>query len=157
MMAATAGRRPARADSMAGVRGPQAPGITQSGEVLAQHLRAARVTQLGQRLGFDLPDPLAGHAELPADLLQRPRMAVGQAEPQLDDALLADAEVVQDLLELVLQHDERGRLHGHDRVRVLDEVPEVGVFLADGRLQRYRLLGDALDLGYPLRAQPHLV
>ena len=31
---------------------------------------------------------LPGHAELPADFLQRPRMPVGEADPQMDDPLL---------------------------------------------------------------------
>ena len=42
-------------------------------EVVAQLLGAGGVAQLAQRLGLDLADPLAGHAELPPDLLQRPR------------------------------------------------------------------------------------
>jgi len=58
-------------------------------------------------------------------------MPVGQAEPQLDDGLLAGPERVQDLLKLVLQHDERRGFHRHHGVGILDEVPEVGVFLAD--------------------------
>ncbi len=57
------------------------------GEIGAEMgLTAGRVAELGQRLGLDLADPLPGDAELPAHFLQRPRMPVGQAEPQLDDA-----------------------------------------------------------------------
>ena len=50
-------------------------------EVLPEHLRAAGVAQLGQRLRLDLPDALPRHAELLADLLKRPRVPVSQAEP----------------------------------------------------------------------------
>ncbi len=62
--------------------------------------------------------------------------------------------VAQHLVQLVLQHDERRRLDRHHGVRVLDEVAEVGLLLADRRLQRDRLLGDPLDLGDPVRAMP---
>src|SRR5215471_18970478 len=77
-------------------------------EVAAEDLGAAGVAELGQGLGLDLADPLPGDAELPAHFLQRARVPVGQPEPQLDDLLLAPGEAVQDLLQLVLQHDERG-------------------------------------------------
>jgi hypothetical protein len=39
-------------------------------------------------LGLDLSDPLTGHAELSADLLEGPGVPVGQTEPQLDQLLL---------------------------------------------------------------------
>src|ERR1700722_3626562 len=106
-----------------------------SAQVLPQHLRPAGVPELGQGLGLDLADALAGDAELLAHFLQRPGMAVHQAEPELDDLLLARGQGIQDLLQLILEHDEGCGLDGHHGVRVLDEVPEVGVFLADGRLQ----------------------
>src|SRR6202453_4464635 len=83
-------------------------------------------------------------------------MPVGQPEPQLDDPLLPIGELAQLSLQLILQHDEGRRLHRHHGVRVLNEVTQVGFFLADRRLQRHRLLGDPLDLGYPIRLQPHL-
>src|SRR5213078_70436 len=70
-------------------------------EVPAQDLRTAGVAELGQGLRLDLPDPLPGDAELPAHLLQRPRVPVGQAEPELDDPLLPLGQFVQDPLELV--------------------------------------------------------
>src|SRR6516164_10176357 len=47
-------------------------------EVLAQQQGAAGVTELGQGLGLDLPDPLPGDAEFLADLLQGPRVPVGK-------------------------------------------------------------------------------
>ena len=64
-----------RADDAAGAGPSQSRSLVQ---VVAQLLRPARVPQLGQRLGLDLPDPLAGDAELLADLLERARVAVGR-------------------------------------------------------------------------------
>src|SRR6185312_15000993 len=105
-------------------------------QVLAKQQRPRRVAELGQGLRLDLPDPLAGHTELPADLFQRPRMPVGQPEAQLDDPLLPLRQLAEHPVELVLQHDERCRLDRHDGVRVLDEVTEVGLLLADRGLER---------------------
>src|SRR6187551_2545140 len=45
-------------------------------QVVPQFLGAARVAQLAERLRLDLADPLAGDAELAADLFQRPLPAV---------------------------------------------------------------------------------
>jgi hypothetical protein len=42
-------------------------------EVVAQLLRPGRVAELGERLALDLADPLAGQAELAADLVERAR------------------------------------------------------------------------------------
>ena len=99
------------------------------------------MAKLGKRLRFDLPDPLPGHPELAPDFLQRPRMAVDQAEPQLDDLCLPFGQRVQDGLQLFLQQDEAGRVDGHHRFGVFDEVAEVRVlFLADRRLERHGLL-----------------
>src|SRR5687768_10790246 len=110
-------------------------------EVVAELLAAAGVAQLRERLALDLADPLAGDAELAADLLEGPGVAVGEAEPELDDLLLPLAQRVQDRLELLLQEDERRRVDGDDGLGVLDEVAEVGVLLlADRRLERDRLL-----------------
>src|SRR5680860_219215 len=45
-------------------------------EIVPEHVRADRLAKLAQRLGFDLPDPLAGHPEMPADLFKGPGAAV---------------------------------------------------------------------------------
>src|SRR5918912_2447349 len=63
-------------------------------EVVAQLARAGGVAQLAQRLGLDLADPLAGDAELAADLLQRPLAAVLQPEAQLQHPPLAAGQRV---------------------------------------------------------------
>jgi hypothetical protein len=57
-------------------------------QVVAELLAAGGVAQLGEGLGLDLADALAGHAELAADLLQGAGVAVGEAEAELDDLLL---------------------------------------------------------------------
>src|SRR5436190_14816920 len=127
-------------------------------QIIAKLLRPRRVTQLRQRLRLDLPDPLAGNPELLADLLQRPRVPVDQAEPQLDDLLLPVGQRVQDRVELLLQEDEGGGIDRYDGVAVLDEVAEVGVLLlTDRRLERDRLLRQLEDLAHPLRRELHLV
>src|SRR5205823_5904830 len=57
-------------------------------QIVPKLLRPGRMPELRQRLRFDLPDPLAGDAEFPAHLFQRPGMAVQQSEPELNDLLL---------------------------------------------------------------------
>jgi hypothetical protein len=49
-------------------------------EVIAKLLGEGRGAQLAQRLGLDLAHPLAGHAQLFANLLQRILMPVAQAK-----------------------------------------------------------------------------
>src|SRR5689334_15915788 len=71
-------------------REPEALAWSFSVQVVAQHLRSRRVAQLRHRL--DLADPLAGDpVDLP-DLVQRPRPAVREAEPQPHDTGLALAQ-----------------------------------------------------------------
>src|SRR5687768_18563846 len=83
-------------------------------------------------------------------------MAVGQTEPELDHLLLALRQRVEDRAELLLQQDERRRVHGDHGVGVLDEIAEVRVrLLADRRLQGHRLLRYLLDRADLLRADPH--
>src|SRR2546426_1108246 len=61
-------------------------------------LRARRVPELAQRLGLDLPDPLAGDREVLPDFLQRVLATVGEAEPEPQHLLLARREVRMSLL-----------------------------------------------------------
>src|ERR1700684_2041654 len=58
-------------------------------QVVAQHLRAARVAQLRHRLRLDLADAFTGHAVNLADLVEGAGLAVGEAEAQPYDAGLA--------------------------------------------------------------------
>src|SRR5690606_35501649 len=64
---------------------------------------ARRVAQLAQRLGLDLPDALAGDREALADFLERVLRAVADAEPHLDDALLARRQRLEHAVGLFLQ------------------------------------------------------
>ena len=70
-------------------------------QVIAEDLRAGRVSQFRHGLRLDLPDPLAGHPELAADLLQRARVAVGEPEPELNHLLLPLRQGVQHRVELL--------------------------------------------------------
>src|SRR5713226_193912 len=127
-------------------------------QIIPQLLRTRRVAQLAQRLRLNLPDALAGDAEALADLLQRPLVAVDQPEPELQNAPLPGGEGVEDVLDLVVEHGQRGGVGGGDRLLVLHEVAQVGVLLlADGRLQGDRVLGDLDDLAHLLRGDAHLL
>src|SRR5262249_46924825 len=125
---------------------------------LLQLLAALGMAQLGQRLGLDLADPLPGHPELLADLLQRPRLAVDQPEPQLHDLLLTVRQLAERLLDSLGEHAAGGDLGGRVGARVLDEVGQVGVvLLPHRRVERQWVEGDALDLPHPFRAEAGLL
>src|SRR6185312_8489336 len=108
---------------------------------------AARMLELAQGLGLDLPDALARHGELLADFLEGMVGVHADAEAHAQHALLARRQR--------RQHTGRGfaqvrldrridRLH---RVYVWNEVAEVGIFLvADRRFEADRLLGDLQHL-----------
>src|SRR5438093_495362 len=99
-------------------------------------LRERRVPELAQRLGLDLSDALAGDREVLPDLLQRVLAAVGKAEAEAQDLLLARGERVEDLVRLLAEREADDRLDGRDDLLVLDEVAQVAVFLfADRCLQ----------------------
>src|SRR5690242_4301066 len=112
-------------------------------EEAAQLARARGVLELAERLRLDLPDALARHRELLADLLQRVVGVHADAEAHAKDALLARGERGEDAGRRLAQVGlDRGveRQHG---VLVLDEVAEMAVLLvADRRLEADRLLGD---------------
>src|SRR6188474_1736107 len=79
-------------------------------EVVLELPAPARVAQLAQRLGLDLPDPLAGDVEVAADLLEGPAAAILEAEAKLEDASLARREAVEHPLHLLLQELVAGRV-----------------------------------------------
>src|SRR5262249_56547245 len=100
-----------------------------------QPLRPRWVPQLAQRLGFDLPDALAGDLEVLAHLLERVVRLLADAEPHAQDLLLAGRERGQDLPRLLGQVHVDHRVGGRGDRLVLDEVAEVAVLLlADGSL-----------------------
>ncbi len=75
---------PGKADEQYQVRAPSLV-VQIVTKVAAVH----RVAELGQGLRFDLANPLSGHTELLAHLLQGPHLAVVEAEPQTDHLALA--------------------------------------------------------------------
>src|SRR6266540_3833695 len=102
-------------------------------EIVPELLRPGRMAELAERLRLDLPDPLPGDAELPPDLLERPRLPVRQAEPELDDPPLPGRQRGEDRDDVIL-HQAGGR--GFERGQgpeVLDELSEVCVFLLADR------------------------
>src|SRR5450830_217128 len=126
-------------------------------EKVAQALRVAVRLELGQRLGLDLADALAGDAELLADFLEGARMLALEAETQLDDLALAVRERAQDEVELFFLHDLADGLDRDRGFLVLDEVAELRVFfLADRCLETHGLLADLEDLTDFLRRRAHL-
>src|SRR5438309_3018119 len=127
-------------------------------QVVAELFRARRVAELAQRLGLDLADALAGDPEPLAHLFQRALVTVDQPESQLQHPPLAWRERVEDVLHLGVEHGERSRVGRRDRLAVLDEVAEVRILLlADGRLERDRVLRNLDDLPHLLGRDPHLL
>src|SRR3954454_12142899 len=121
--------------------------VRDSFEVVLELPAPARMPQLAERLRLDLADALAGDVELLADLLERARASVLEAEPQLEHPSLATRQRIENGLDLLLQQLVGRRLGRRERPAILDEVAEVGVLLlADRRLERDRLLRDLDDL-----------
>src|SRR3989337_4601139 len=92
-------------------------------------LGARRVAELAEGLGLDLPDPLAGHGEVLADLLERVLAAIRQPEAEPQHLLLARGQRGQHLVRLLPEREADDGLHGRDHLLVLDEVAEVAVLL----------------------------
>ena len=69
--------------------------------------------ELRHRLGLDLTDPLAGHAERVADLVEGLRLPVAEAEAHADHAGLPLAQGVEQALKLLLQHREADGVGGN--------------------------------------------
>ncbi len=66
--------------------------------------------QLPQRLGFDLPDTLAGNCERLADFFEGVLAAVFETKPHLDDLFFARRQNAKHVRGLVLQIDVDHRL-----------------------------------------------
>src|SRR5437867_11171465 len=77
---------------------------------LAELAALGRMAQLLQRLRLDLPDALAGYLEVAAHFLQRPRVAVLQAEAHLQHVPLPLRQLRQHILDLLPQDQVRRRL-----------------------------------------------
>ena len=77
------------------------------------------MTQLAQRLGFNLPDALARDLEALAHFFERVLGAIFEAEAHLDDALFARRERAQHLRGVLLQVDADHGLRGRDGLGIL--------------------------------------
>src|SRR5262245_11050997 len=105
------------------------------------------MTQLGERFRLDLADALAGDAELLADLLERAHLAVVEPEAQAHDLPLPVVELLERLDDRLGEQRAGGGGGRGDGGGILDEVAEEAVVLLPyRRLERHRLLRDALDL-----------
>src|SRR5262245_4308715 len=108
------GHKPRRGDGTA--RSPGVPGQPTASargsrlEEAPELLRARGVAELPERLGLDLPDALARHGEVLADLLQGVLAAVGQAEAEAEHLLLARGEGGQHLVRLLAERQPDDRL-----------------------------------------------
>src|SRR6478672_2485697 len=91
---------------------------------VAERLRLGQVLELLQRVVLDLADPLAGHAERAADLLERPRLSAEQPVAELDHLALAPRERVERVDDVLAPEQQLGRVERRFRRLVLDEVPE---------------------------------
>src|SRR5439155_5937372 len=124
----------------------------------SEFLAPARMAQLAERLGLDLPDALPRDREVLPDLFQRVVGILADPKALAQHALLARREGLQRVVDLALQIIADGRVQRRDGLLVLDEVPQVAVFLfADGRLQRDRLLGDLEDLADLVQREVHFL
>src|SRR5262249_40019598 len=122
----------------------------------AQLAAARGVPQLAERLGFNLADALARYVELLTDLFQGVLAAVAEAEPHLDDLLLARAERLHHGFRLLAQIQFNDGLRGRQHSAVFDEVAEMAVlFLADRGFERDGFLGDFKNLAYFTDRQIH--
>src|SRR6185295_14773169 len=114
--------------------------------------------QLAQRFGFDLSNALARYREMLPNFLQRVLTSIGtEAEPHLDDLLLARCERLQDLFGNLPEISGDYCVGRIGYGSVFDEITEVRVFfLADGSFERDRLLRDLQNLSHLGHGDVHL-
>ena len=86
------------------------------------------MAQFSQRLGFDLANAFAGHAEVPAHFLKRVLRTIFQPETHLDDFRLTRGQCVQSVRGLLFQVNVNDGLCGRDRCPVLASwrTPQAG-------------------------------
>lgn len=126
-------------------------------QVLAQLVAAGGVAQAAERLGLDLADAFAGHAEGLADLFERERGAVDQAEAVGEHLLLALRQAAQRRADRVSQQLLAGGFARLDRVLVGHGVGDLRVGIGvDRRVDRYRVPRELQDLLDPVRRHVHL-
>src|ERR1700722_1185898 len=124
--------------------------------VILEGFTSRRMAQFAQCLGLNLPDAFARNAQLLSDFLERPLMAVLQAEAQNQYLPLALGKILQDILHLLFEKHYRCGLGRRDRFLIFDEVAQVRVFLfPNRRLERDRFLGDLHDLTHLFGRERH--
>src|SRR5262249_11508821 len=134
--------RPKKPPEARGLRG-LAVGSTRALEEALELSTPHRVLELPHGLGLDLANPLAGHLEDPAHLLEGVGIAVPQPVAELDDLALAVGQGLEHLVDLLLGHLRGGRVDRALGGLILDEIAEVAVLaLAHGPVERDRVAGD---------------
>ena len=109
-------------------------------EVVAQYLRATRMTQLRHGLGLDLADALPSNTVDFADLIQGLGLSVGQAESHRHDTGLSLGQGIEDIMQLLLQQGEVDGVCWHDGLGILNKVTELRIaILTQWGMQRDRL------------------
>ena len=123
-------------------------------EVVAgrQRPRLEQGTQADERARLELADPLAGQAQLAADLVEADAVsALAEAEAELDHAPLALRERLDGVADAIVLERGLDRLQRVVRAAVGVQVAELGVSLADrlverdGRLDGLECLLDVLQ------------
>src|SRR5205085_11563881 len=89
---------------------------------LGEPLAAQWLAELEQPAGLDLPDALARDAVDLGHLVERPRLAIPQAEAQLDHLALARRQRPQHLADALAQQMLVGALAGRERPVVAQEL-----------------------------------
>src|SRR5258705_12259904 len=92
--------------------------------IAAQAVRVLRELQVRKSAGLDLAHPLAGDADLGADVLEGHRAGRGKAVAELEHAALAPRERLECLLERSLAELVGDDLERTAFLLVLDEVSE---------------------------------
>jgi hypothetical protein len=109
---------------------------------------ATSMSQQTQSFGLDLPYTLSSDSKSVAHFFERTTATVVmEAKSQLQYLPLALREITQSLPQLFLKQLAGGGLGRRRSVFILNEVSELAiVFLADGHVQRDRLLSGGHDL-----------
>src|SRR5699024_3812368 len=123
-----------------------------------QSLTPARMSQLSQCFGLNLPDPLTGNAENFTHFLQGACPAVIQTESQAQYILLPVSQRIQHVFKLFLQELIRCMIGWALCFLVLYEIPQMAVILfTDWCFKGYRFLGNLEDFPDFFSRQVHFL
>ena len=94
------------------------------------------MAHFSERLCFDLSDALAGDLELTAYFFKRAAVAIHQAKALFKNLSFAFGQRVEDILDLILEQNDRRLVGRIFSSLVLDEITEAGVVgVADWSLE----------------------